>query len=39
MAVGVGLTPLRRSTCYAMLRLAALRPGEVCVDNMCGSGR
>ena len=35
---GLGATPLRRSTCYAMLHLASLAPGAVCVDAMCGSG-
>ena len=35
---GVGATPLRRSTCYAMIHLCALEPGAVCVDAMCGTG-
>ena len=38
MEAGLGATPLRRSTCYAMIHLAALGPGAVCVDAMCGSG-
>ena len=35
---GMGATPLRRSTCYAMIHLCALEPGAVCVDAMCGTG-
>jgi 23S rRNA G2445 N2-methylase RlmL len=31
-------TPMRRSTCYAMLRLLDLQPGQVVLDCMCGSG-
>jgi 23S rRNA G2445 N2-methylase RlmL len=38
MAAGLGATPMRRSTCYAMIHLAALKPGSVCVDAMCGTG-
>ena len=33
-----GATPMRRSTCYAMLRLLDLQPGAICLDAMCGSG-
>ena len=35
---GVGSTPMRRSTAYAMIRLLDLHPGDICVDCMCGSG-
>jgi 23S rRNA G2445 N2-methylase RlmL len=38
MEAGMGATPLRRSTCYAMIHLCALEPGAVCVDAMAGTG-
>lgn len=38
LASGVGSTPMRRSTCYAMLYMLGLQPGQICIDCMCGSG-
>lgn len=36
--VDMGYTTLRGTTCYAMLRLARIQPGDIVIDPMAGSG-
>ena len=36
--VNTGLTTLKATTCYALLRLAQIQPGDIVIDPMAGSG-
>lgn len=36
--ISVGFTTLRAATCYALLRLAKIRTGDIVIDPMAGSG-
>lgn len=36
--VSLGYTTLRAATCYALLRVAKIQPGDILIDPMAGSG-